>query len=140
LETVRDVNPDAEAVIDAVDRGRRSLTTTQSAAWSVIVQHQVPAELMGVTFTRSDGELITEGSVIASAVTDGLPPEFRMQSTGGSFSTEGDATLVPVRLASQLHDNVSKLRSVFGFHMDVEWALVAGHLFTLQVRPVTVPI
>ncbi|WP_433892704.1 hypothetical protein [Streptomyces sp. CA-111067] len=137
--TVRDVRPHLADVLDALQR----VSTSQERAGGgcVIVQQQLHAELMGVTFSRPDGSLLTEGSPAAAAVTDGAAPAFTMNSTRESFSLHGELTTVPpVLLALYLDRLVRRLAEIFPFPLDLEWATVAGQVFLLQVRPVTASI
>lgn len=136
--TVRDVQPESAQVLEAVQRV--STSQTRAGGGCVIVQQQLHAELMGVTFSRPDGNLLTEGSPTAAAVTDGAAPAFRMSSTRESFSVDGELTTVPpVLLAAHLDRLVRRLAEIFPFLLDLEWATVAGQMFLLQVRPVTAP-
>ena len=138
--TVRDIAPEPCAVLDAFHQVHQTLAPPgHPHAGSVIVQQQLPAELMGVTFTRDDG-FLTEGSPLAAAVTDGEPPAFRMDCRNDGCTLDGSLqTVPPVRLAHDLQHLIVRLREVFDFLLDIEWATVAGHPFLLQVRPVTVP-
>jgi phosphoenolpyruvate synthase/pyruvate phosphate dikinase len=138
--TLRDVRSTPDEVMEAVARVQHSLSEHGSTG-CVIVQHQLRAQLMGVTFTQPDGEFLTEGSPQAGAVTDGQPPAFSMTCRQDTFTVEGVLDIVPpVRLARDLRFMIGQLQTLFDFPLDIEWATVAGHPFLLQVRPVTTPI
>jgi len=141
--TLRDIAPEPGAVLAAahqVHQVHQALAPPgQPPAGSVIVQQQLPAELMGVTFTHDDG-FLTEGSPLAAAVTDGEPPTFRMNCRNDGYTLHGTLqTVPPALLAHDLQRLIARLHEVFDFPLDIEWATVAGHPFLLQVRPVTAP-
>nr|WSX75843.1 hypothetical protein OH826_19485 [Streptomyces sp. NBC_00899] len=139
LLTLRDVTPDATSVLEAAQHVATSVN--EAGGGSVIIQHQLPAELMGVAFTQTDGSVLVEGSTIAAAVTDGQPPQFLMTIRPDRCSVEGDLrTVPPVVLAGYLHDLADRLAQIFPFALDIEWATVAGHPFLVQVRPVTAAV
>lgn len=137
--TIRDIAPETTAVLEAARRVQDRLAGVPGASGSVILQQQLPAELMGVTFTQADGTLLTEGSPVAAAVTDGAPPAFRMRHRGGGYTVRGALdTVPPALLALHLRRLVHALQEIFDFPLDIEWASLAGQLFLLQVRPVTI--
>jgi len=116
-------------------------------AMAVIVQSLVPADAAGVMFTcdpvtgEADRVVITaarglgEGVVAGTAPTDtyGVGPD-------GSIVDRQQASAEPVLADTRLVDLAEvagRVRSVFGDHRDIEFAVADDRIWLLQARPVT---
>jgi phosphohistidine swiveling domain-containing protein len=116
-------------------------------AMAVIVQSLVPADAAGVMFTcdpvtgDADRVVITaarglgEGVVAGTAPTDtyGVAP-------GGAIvdrQLASDEAVLADTVLVELAEVAGRVRSAFGDHRDIEFAVAADHIWLLQARPVT---
>lgn len=147
---------------------RRTIDPSEDPAMAVIIQRHLDAEVSGVMFTPSDPNDTTTieaswglgPSIVEGRVT---PDAYRVSSDGSVFHTVADkrtrldrsGTELVVRdvptsarnqptidddTASQLAQLGAKISAVRGGPQDIEWAIVNGHIWILQARPVTAAI
>jgi hypothetical protein len=107
---------------------------------SVIIQQQVRAEIAGVAFATSAGLFAEFSRAGTDVVTAGGTPQGRLER-GGEGRAIASGEMAPfVHLERALSHTCDRLREVFGFGVDVEWAWLAGALVILQVRPITADV
>lgn len=124
------------------------------AHMGVIVQRQVDARHAGVLFTHAPGAssdvpamLIEYCTGLGDALVSGAidPARIRVAREGGRTLEHllPDDTFAPLSAAEivEIIAAASKLETVFGCPLDIEWAIdQAGILWLLQARPITTPV
>lgn len=138
----------------------------QTVAIAVVVQRMVPADLAGVMFTadpvtgRRERIVIDSSPGLGEAVVSGLvtpdhavlgPDDAVVTRSAGRAETvirqseAGGTETVTVETPARLTDaqlrrlarEGRRIRAVFGFPQDIEWALVGEEISILQARPMT---
>ncbi|MBI3776705.1 MAG: hypothetical protein HY273_14380 [Gammaproteobacteria bacterium] len=124
------------------------------AHMGVIVQRQVDARHAGVLFTHAPGAssdvpamLIEYCTGLGDALVSGAldPARIRVARESGSTLEHvlPNITFAPLSAVEidEIVAEASKLETVFGCPLDIEWAIdQAGVLWLLQARPITTPV
>ena len=112
---------------------------------AVIVQEMVPAEVAGVGFsvnpnTGNDHEIVLETTKgLGDQLVSGrvVPETFRYDWFTDKIQADPDARLLEEETIRHIGHEILKMQKLFGFPVDVEFALAGGVFYALQVRPVT---
>ena len=152
------LNVPREQVAAAVEQVRRSaekqnvrdyLTATgQSGSGSVcvIVQEMVSPDFSGVMFTANPRGILNETVItVGKGLGDGVV-EDRVDTTSYFYNNDDgiyvlqqqpEGPLLGDDLLRELIETGHRIRALFGYEADVEFALENGKLWLLQVRPIT---
>lgn len=152
------LNVPREQVAAAVEQVRRSaekqnvrdyLTATgQSGSGSVcvIVQEMVSPDFSGVMFTANPRGILNETVItVGKGLGDGVV-EDRVDTTSYFYNNDDgiyvlqqqpEGPLLGDDLLRELIETGCRIRALFGYEADVEFALENGKLWLLQVRPIT---
>jgi phosphoenolpyruvate synthase/pyruvate phosphate dikinase len=114
---------------------------------AVIVQKMVPSEISGVAFsvhpvTNNPNKMVIESTRgLGEKLVSGLitPDTYVLDKSSGKADekhVQAEPTLSDEQLTA-LSGAVREIETVFGFPVDVEWALLNKELFILQSRPIT---
>ena len=113
---------------------------------SILVQRFVEADAAGVVFSkdplRPDGGPIVEACAgTAENLVAGItaPSRWRHERGRGMVASEaqGAGQFVADQEIERVADLAREAERTFGFPVDVEWAIGGGHLYLLQIRPIT---
>jgi pyruvate,water dikinase len=120
----------------------------ETGAVAVIVQSMIPADSAGVAFsvnpvTNDKNQIVIEAAIglgeqlVSGQITpdDYLVHKGSWNITGKSFTTKNVVLNDPQ--ITKIAKETAKIEELFGFPVDVEWALAADKLFILQSRPIT---
>jgi rifampicin phosphotransferase len=155
-DTFLDVSGEAE-VLDAVRRCWASLwneratvyrerhgVDAEAVAMAVVVQEMVPADAAGVLFTEDRGRLVINAArglgeaVVGGQVTPDVLVFDRASGTEIERTIpEGRGPALTAGQAARLFELGREIEALYGYAMDVEWAVHEGEPYILQARPVT---
>lgn len=110
---------------------------------SVIVQEMVNSEISGVLFTRNpiNNDNVTIIEMVpgfCDQLVSGLstPTKFQIINETSRIAKEGDEINIAENEVLDLFEHGLKIKSVFGFDCDIEWAIDAvRNIYFLQCRP-----
>jgi hypothetical protein len=107
---------------------------------SFIIQEQVRASISGVAFATEERLWVECSRQSTHAVTSGLEPELRIEGSHQRMRAAGAISMSAptIEITRILQRACRAVRNHFEFDIDMEWAWVAGSVFVLQVRPLTV--
>jgi len=123
----------------------QSQVPTDPPKMAVIVQHMIPAEISGVTFTTNPvtgkNEIIVEaasglGESLVSGITK--PKSYKLdKQINGAVSAPLSQDLLSQKQLKDLQNLVINIENHFGQPQDIEWALANNDFHVLQSRPIT---
>ena len=124
-----------------VDRGLDPL----SGGMAVIIQEMVPADLAGVIFsinptTGKDTEVVIEAvRGLGDALVSGQlnPESYRYDWFEGKGYLPPGETLLDQDQVDRLAKVALKIQKLYGYPVDIEFAMVGDRFYALQTRPVT---
>lgn len=116
-----------------------------SGAMAVIIQEMVQSEQAGVLFsvnpiTGDDTQVVIEVvEGLGDALVSGraVPERWIFDWYSRKIKAPGDARLLDENQARRLGEEALEIQKLYGFPVDVEFALAGGRFYALQVRPVT---
>ncbi|UCF07360.1 MAG: hypothetical protein JSW28_06820, partial [Thermoplasmata archaeon] len=119
---------DVETISELKDAIEKVWSSAKEGDMAVILQEQLKPDIAGVFFTRNPVSGADEGII-----------EY-VEGTGDDLVS---GRKNPVRVSgkdtrfNELVDIGNRLESMFGYPLDIEWALTKGALYILQARPIT---
>ena len=112
----------------------------------VIVQEMVSAEVSGVIFTANPLGILNETVItVGNGLGEGVVRDLAESSTyyynnddhTYVYSTQEGAPLLTSETVERLIELSSRIKDVFSYEADIEFAVEKGSIYILQVRPIT---
>ena len=117
-----------------------------SGTMCVIVQEMVNSELSGVIFTANPMGILNETVITVGKGSGDKVVEDKVETTTYYYNNDDgifiyhnqeNSPLLSEALLQQIIDQSSSIKNIFGYDADIEFAVENGHIYLLQVRPIT---
>lgn len=120
--------------------------STEDIQISVIVQKMISADISGVIFTANPQGLLNEMVIAVGNGTGDNVVENKTDTTTYYYNTtdrqyyyekKGNSPLLDNILLEEIISVSERIREIFGYECDIEFAVKDGILYILQARPIT---